>query len=204
MNRKARRALKYGHHMEKPLRSRRQRKNRKRRTGGQMSIGRALDKIIDTAIIRTAETAAWLLNKLSPFDEAAAQRYLTMGAADALAEMEAEQEQWEPDELWAATLHNDFAIGEYPPLDSAPGLQPPVERMADASAASAGPRQNVPPGSGAGHSNQPTSELLEDAALWLNLLFINSTASGDDYMKHICPLINQLRRRADDLRIFTN
>jgi len=34
MNRKARRALKYGHHMEKPLRSRRQRKTRKRRTGG--------------------------------------------------------------------------------------------------------------------------------------------------------------------------
>ena len=34
MNRKDRRALKYGHHMEKPLRSRRQRKNRKRRTGG--------------------------------------------------------------------------------------------------------------------------------------------------------------------------
>jgi hypothetical protein len=48
-----------------------------------------------------------------------------------------------------------------------------------------------------------TSDLLTDAADWLNLLFIHSTASGEDYIKHICPLINQLRRRADDLRIFT-
>lgn len=168
-----------------------------------MSIGRAIDKLIDTTIIRTAEPAAWLLNRLAPFNEAEAQHFLTMGAADAIAEIEAEQEQWEPDELWAATLHNNFAVGEYPPLDSAPGLQPPVERMADVSAASAGPAQNVPPGSGLGHSNQPTSDLLTDAADWLNNLFVHSDVSGEDYIKHICPLINQLRRRADDLRIFT-
>lgn len=108
--------------------------------------------------------------------------------------------QFDPDELWAAI---NIPIGEYPPLDSAPGPQPPVERMADVSAASVGPAQNVPPGSGLGHSNLPTSDLLTDAADWLNLLFIHSTASGEDYIKHICPLINQLRRRADDLRIFT-
>lgn len=34
MNRKQRRALRFGHGVEKPLRSRRQRKTRKRRTGG--------------------------------------------------------------------------------------------------------------------------------------------------------------------------
>ena len=146
-----------------------------------MSIGSFIDRIINNAIVAIGETADMLINRLAPFNEVEAQRFLTMGAADALAEMEAEREQWEPDELWAATLHNDFAVGEYPPLDSAPGLQPPVERMADVSAASVGPAQNVPPGSGLGHSNLPTSDLLTDAADWLNLLFIHSTASGGRY-----------------------
>ena len=192
-----------------------------------MSIGSFLDRVINNAIVAIGETAEMLLNRLAPFNEVEAQQFLTMGAADALADMEAEQEQWEPDELWAATLHNNFAVGEYPPLDSAPGLQPPVERMADASAASAGPGPNDPPGSGLGHphsdvnwrevidrttfmtagvraaTNPATSDLLADAADWLNTLYAKSDVSGEDYLKHICPLINQLRRRADDLRIFT-
>lgn len=169
-----------------------------------MSIGTWLDKAINNAIIVAGDTAAWMLNRLAPFNEVEAQRFLTMGAADALAEMEAEQDQWEPDELWAATLNNTFAVGEYPaiPTDSAPDPAP-VERMTDVSAASVGPGPNVPPGSGLGHSNLPTSDLLEDAVLWLHHLFIYSTASGEDYMNSILPLINRLKQRADDLRIFT-
>ena len=127
-----------------------------------MTIGTRIDRIINAGIVAIGGSAAWLLNRLSPFDEAEAQRYLTMGAADALADMEAENESWLPDELWAATLHHqrdtdwdDQPLGEYPDLpDSAPGFQPPVERIAGDVGSPAGPPPNDPsPGSAAGHSN---------------------------------------------------
>jgi len=60
-----------------------------------MSIGSWLDKAINNAIVAIGETAEMLLNRLAPFNEVEAQHFLTMGAADALADMEAEQEVWE-------------------------------------------------------------------------------------------------------------
>ena len=123
----------------------------------EVTIGTRIDRIINAGIVAIGDTAAWLLNRLSPFDEVEAQRFLTMGAADALADMEAENESWLPDELWAATLHHntdwdDQPMGEYPDLpDSAPGFQPPVERIAGDVGSPAGPPPNDPPGSAAGH-----------------------------------------------------
>jgi len=73
----------------------------------EVTIGTRIDSIINAGIVAIGDTAAWLLNRLSPFDEVEAQRFLTMGAADALADMEAENESWLPDELWAATLHHN-------------------------------------------------------------------------------------------------
>jgi len=52
----------------------------------------------------------------------------------------------------ACTDWDDQPMGEYPDLpDSAPGFQPPVERIAGDVGSPAGPPPNDPPGSAAGH-----------------------------------------------------
>ena len=152
-----------------------------------MTIGSRLDTTLADIIVAAGQLADRILNRITPFDEHAAHRYLNQSSADLLAEAESDIEVFEP-------------LGEHPdvPPMSAPGsgsLRP----VAAARSGSADP----PPDAGPGHS---TSDLLIAAAnqlqVWRGTRWFRAVDATDDRelsgyrAGYLDELIPELRDRA--------
>ena len=99
-----------------------------------MRIGRSIDRLVDTLIIMTGNAANRWFETYLPLQVSERAK---IAAADELADVEAERDSWEPDDLWAASMKvhrpfedtDDFAepLGEYPDvtLDCPAGVVPP-------------------------------------------------------------------------------